>query len=118
MKTNKKIITCIVTTGNGIKLIKALHAKKIISTAFHHARGSSIGDPVDRKGIPLQQEREIVTVIVPSEIADEIFEFLYDTVDMNRRNNGFIYMGSLNRCSAYQLLDLPEEESGVPASVV
>jgi hypothetical protein len=61
-------------------------------------------------GLPVSFEKDILTVIVPSEIADEIFEFIFTTAGIDRPYGGFLYMGTLHRSSEYVLESLQEED--------
>jgi len=104
-----KFITCILYHKGGTEVLRALHKRGINSVALHQARGSAVGDPVGHDGLPVSFEKDILTVIVPSEIADEIFELIFTTAGIDRPYGGFLYMGTLHRSSEYIIDSLPEE---------
>ena len=67
--------------------------------------------PLAYRGVGEQTEKEILTVTVSSEDADEIFGFIHDEAGINKPHGGLIYMSNLDCVSAYSLPeDLPEEE--------
>lgn len=111
INSKNKFITCILYHKGGTEVLRALHKRGINSVSLHQARGSAIGDPVGRDGLPVSFEKDILTVIVPAEIADEIFEFIFDTAAIDRPYGGFLYMGFLHRSSEYCLENLPEENN-------
>ncbi len=109
---NQKLITCILPKGICIDVIKSLKEEKGVITAnVNTARGVGKLTPLAYRGVGEQSEKEILTVAVASEIADEVFEYIYDEVRIDRPHGGLIYMSSLDSVSAYSLPeDLPEEE--------
>jgi hypothetical protein len=75
------------------------------------ARGLGKLTPLAYRGVGEQSEKEILTVTVASEAADEIFGYIYDEAKIDRPHGGLIYMSSLDSVSPYSLpKDLPEEE--------
>jgi len=109
---NQKLITCILPKGICFDVVKSLKEEKGIVTAnVKTARGLGKLTPLAYRGVGEQTEKEILTVAVPSEDADEIFGFIYDEVRIDRPHGGLIYMSNLDCVSAYSLPeDLPEEE--------
>lgn len=104
-----KLITCVLYRGGGEKVLKALFEKGILATSHYTARGSSIGDQVQKNGLPKQFEKEVVTVVISASQADEIFEFIYDVADINRPHGGILYMEELKTASDYKLPKAPIE---------
>ena len=109
---NQKLITCILPKGICIDVVKSLKEEKGVVTAnVNTARGLGKLTPLAYRGVGEQTEKEILTVAVPSEDADEIFGFIYNEARIDRPHGGLIYMSNLNCVSAYSLPeDLPEEE--------
>jgi hypothetical protein len=106
-----KVITCILPKGKAQPLLRQLTLEKGITTAdIHYARGVGRITPLSHRGIGETSEREILTVSVPAEQAEELFEFLYLTAEINRPHGGMMFMHSLIAATSFQLPDLPEEE--------
>jgi hypothetical protein len=105
----KLLITCVLYRGGGIEVLKALRKRGIDTANLHHARGSAIGDPADRTGLPASFAKEIVTVTVDADRADELFEFIFDTAQIDRPHGGFLYMQKIRHLSPYALPNVPEE---------
>lgn len=110
--TNQKLITCILPRGISFGVIKMLKEEKGIVTAnVNTARGAGKLTPLAYRGVGEQTEKEILTVSISNDEADEIFGFLFDTAEIGRPHGGLMYMSSLENTSTYLLPeDLPEEE--------
>ncbi len=109
---SQKLITCILPKGISLGVVKTLKEEKGIVTAnVNTARGVGKLTPLAYRGIGEQTEKEVLTVVVPSEDADEVFGFIYDEAGINRPHGGLIYMSSLEKANTYLLPEgLPEEE--------
>ncbi len=109
---NQKLITCILPKGICLGVIKSLKDEKGIITAnVNTARGLGKLTPLAYRGVGEQTEKEILTVTVASEIADEIFGYIYDKASIDRPHGGLVYMSSLDSISLYSLPeDLQEEQ--------
>ena len=106
--TELHTITLIANPPAGARVIHALHRGGIDTAGVYRARGSSVGDPLDRRGVPLQQEKEIVTVVVGGDIVDEIFQLMFQLSSLEERSAPFLYVAKLGRASKYVLPELSE----------
>jgi len=87
-----KVIHCLLPAGAATGVMERLYAEKGIAGSFHHhARGGGISTRKGRESFHFV-EREIATVLVPEERADEIFEFLYFATGANQPHAGMILM--------------------------
>lgn len=109
---NQKLITCILPKGICRNVIKSLkEGKGIITANINTARGLGKLTPLAYRRVGEQTEKEILTVTVASENADEIFGYIYDEAKIDRPHGGLIYMSSLNSVSPYSLpKDILQEE--------
>ena len=98
-----KLITCILYRKGAINVLEALHQKGIHSAFMNHARGSAIGDQEDEKGQVQEFEKEILNVVVPESDADDVFQFIFETANIDRAHGGLMYMESLKGGTTYQL---------------
>ena len=74
------------------------------------ARGSGQYNPLSLRGIGEQTEKEMLTVIVPEEKADEIFEYIYYRAHIDEPHNGIIFQSDLLYASKYELPEDIEKE--------
>ncbi|MDX1376054.1 MAG: hypothetical protein R3357_10850 [Burkholderiales bacterium] len=85
-----KTITCIVASGHALELLERLRGEQGVASAYaHHAR-----DVVSRSGArqAIADESEVVSVLVPEEDADRMFEFLYHAAGIGAPQGGLIFM--------------------------
>ncbi len=110
--TDAKLITCILPKGQAYPMQKMLAEKKgIRSVNFHRARGVGRFSPLTARGIGEQQEKEILELTVPADIADELFEYIFFEGEMNHAHGGIIYMVSVPKATTMRLPDLDEEDA-------
>ena len=107
----QKLITCILPKGVAVDIVEKLRSEHDIESAnINNARGVGKITPLAYRGIGAQSEKELLTVTVPEEKADNIFEFIYETADINRPHGGLIYMHALAKATPFTLPEVPDEE--------
>ncbi len=107
-----KLISCILPKGLGFSLIKSLKKERgIVTATLNLARGvGRLGLDV-HSGVGDQTEKEMVNVTVAAEDAEEIFEFIYEEVGIDKPHGGLIFMSPLRLSTVYTLPDnLPQEQ--------
>jgi nitrogen regulatory protein PII len=96
MAAKQKRITCIVPEANAIKGAAALREKYDLQTINQHfARGVGKSSPLVKRGIGEKTEKVVLSVIVETKIADEVFEFLFNEADIDRPQGGMIFMNAV-----------------------
>lgn len=110
--TRQKLITSIMPKGTARKVLVGLRREHGINTAnVNMARGAGKYNPLLRRGVGEQTEKEMLTVVVPADQADEIFEYIYYLADIGEPHHGIIYQSDLICMSEYVMPEgLPEEE--------
>ncbi len=109
--THQKLITSIMPKGAGRKVLVGLRKDHGINTGnINMARGAGMYNPMARRGIGEQTEKEMLTVIVPAEKADEIFAYIYELAEIGEPHHGIIFQSDLLHASDYQLPENIEEE--------
>ena len=108
----QKLITAIMQKGAGRKVLVGLRHEHGINTGnINTARGAGMYNPLAKRGIGEQTEKDIVTVVVPAEQADEIFAYIYDVGEIGEPHHGIIYQTDLMCMSPYVMPeDLAEEK--------
>jgi len=105
-----KLITCVLPKGRSRALLSALkQAHGIVSANVNFARGTGrMTHRAFRKSMS-QTEKDVLSVVVPAERADEVFAFIYETAEIDRPHGGLIYQTELAASSVFSLPDVPEE---------
>ena len=105
-----KLITCILPIGVAHSVVQTLKDEKQIVTAdVSNARGLGKLTFHKHRSLGDESEKQILTVVVPDDQADEIFEFIYHEARIDRPHGGLVYMSTLEPATTFVLPDLPEE---------
>jgi len=107
----QKVITCVLPMGKAAPVLKVLvKERELTAVDIHYARGVGRITPLRHRGIGETSEREILTVAVPANEADELFEYIYELAEVDRPHGGLMYMHGLAASTGFALpTDLPEE---------
>jgi hypothetical protein len=102
----QKLICCIVPRGRGLALLETLRRERgVVAGHVHLARGLGRATPLGRRAFGEAAERDVVSVVVPAEQADAVFELLYFEGGIDQPHGGFVYQRSLDRATE---LSVPE----------
>lgn len=115
LQSSTKLITCILPDdGRDKELLKELRTERGVITAnTFQCRG--LGPGTEKKGKKLSVSSvRVVTVVTPSEKADEIFEFIYHKMGFDNpiQESSIMYQGNLLNSTPFQLPEgVPDEAS-------
>jgi len=105
-----RLITAILPKGEAPDLLRILRKDKNLTTAnMNTCRGIGTSTPLGKKGAGRQLEKDVLTVAVPKNQADDIFNLIYEKAKIGRPHGGFIYQTKLSMGTLFELPDLPEE---------
>lgn len=105
-----KLITCVLPPGIATELLRKLRSERGISEAnAHTARGIGKLTPAAYRQLGNETQKEIVSVVVPSDRADELFRYVFTEAQIDRPHGGIMFMHVLGRATPLRLPDLPEE---------
>ena len=98
-----KHIECLTPHRRGLEIIEKLEKLNIFTANKSFAKGMSANanDPI---------EVEVITVLVEEERANEVFEFLFDELELDKPHNGLIYQSTIKRITPYRLPSKDEIE--------
>jgi nitrogen regulatory protein PII len=109
--TEHKLITCFLPLGVAPPLAKALKSEKGIATAhISNARGIGKLTSSAHRQLGDQTEKQILTVVVGEDDADDVFAFIYFEAKIDRPHGGLIYMSSVGKHVPLILPELPDED--------
>ena len=102
-----KLLTCVVPSGSATSIVDALFHQLGVRTAnVHRGRGAS-----HRSGT-FADEVEILTVVVPADEADRVFEFIYAQAAIGEQPHRFLFQAPLDLATVFLLPDAVDEEAG------
>ncbi|MDQ6964297.1 MAG: hypothetical protein Q9M13_05180 [Mariprofundales bacterium] len=104
-----KMVTCILHEGVAHGVMQQLKEQfNIITSNFNYARGIGKSTPLMLRGMGEQAEKEILSVVVEQQIADEVFEFIFIAAGLDQPHAGIVFMHPLQKSSRYTLPDIPD----------
>ncbi len=92
----KKLITAIVMSGQGLALMTRLEDHPgVLSVTHHHARGTDRRG--QRPGSLVWIERDVITALVEAGHANLVFELLYEAGNLDAPHQGVVFMEEVCR---------------------
>ena len=86
-----EVILCIVNKGFADRAMDAARAAGAKGGTILHGRGTASPDAEKLFGITIQPEKEIVMILVPSDIKDDILHALYREVGLKTPGQGIAF---------------------------
>lgn len=90
-KYSHEVIFCIVNAGFTEAVMDAAREVGATGGTVIHARGTANSEAEKMWGIVVQPEKEIVMIIVKSEIKDDVLRSLYKSVGLNTPGQGIAF---------------------------
>ncbi len=97
IETNNKLITCLIPKGEGVTAITALKDEKQVESANVYGGRSNLFYA------GTEQESETLAVVVTEERADEIFDFLYERLEIGTPHGGIMFQNPLTSSTEFKL---------------
>ena len=91
MKFEHELILCIVNAGYSDVVMDAARACGAGGGTVLHARGTANSEAEKMFGITIQPEKEIVMILVPSDIKNDILHALYRAVGLKTPGQGIAF---------------------------
>ena len=91
MKHNHEVIFCIVNSGFSEAVMDAAKEFGARGGTVIHARGTANGLAEMKFEIPVSPEKEIVMILVPAEIKDDVLHGLYRAVGLKTPGQGIAF---------------------------
>lgn len=91
MKFQHEVIFCIVTAGFSDSVMDAAKEFGARGGTVIHARGTANSEAEKMFGITVQPEKEIVMILVPSDIKNDILHALYKAVGLKTPGQGIAF---------------------------
>lgn len=107
-----KLITCYLTAGRGLPLVRKLHEIKKLDTAnVNLARGAGLAAPKFKFKLDHAVERDVLNIIVEETKANDIFEYIYFECELDKMPGGLLTQITLPHATEFTIpKDLPEEK--------
>ena len=86
-----EMIFCIVNAGFSQNVVEAARAAGARGGTVIHARGTANPEAEEFYNISIQPDKEILWIIVPKEIKDDVMHRLYQDVGLNTPGKGIAF---------------------------
>lgn len=86
-----ELITCIVNAGFAVEAMEAAKKAGATGGTILRARGTANPEAEEFYNISIQPDKEILWVIVPKDIKDDVMHRLYQDVGLNTPGNGIAF---------------------------
>lgn len=101
MPANHRLITCFLPSGRALGVLERLRKELgMHSMVYHHARGVGTGSRTGGRRV-VASEREVITLLVAEEGAEELFRFLFEACGLQEPNSGMIFMEKPLRAAGF-----------------
>ncbi len=91
MTYNHEVIICIVNAGFADAVMDAAKEFGARGGTVMHARGTANNEAVKKFEIPVSPEKEMVMILVPTKIRDDILHALYREVGLDTPGQGIAF---------------------------
>ncbi len=103
--TDAVLITAVVPAGHADTVLKVIRNAGVAGGIVHMARGTGPRERLGLIGIAVEAEKEVLSVIVPTDQQDFIAEAIYNAGELGAPGNGYLYVSVLDRLATY----IPEQ---------
>ena len=99
--TDLNLITCIVQKGAADDIVKAAVEAGVQGATIHYARGTGIRERLGLLGVAVESEKEVINIMVSSEMTDSVFETLYFAGKLDTPGMGIIFVTPISKAGTY-----------------
>jgi len=87
----RELICCVINNGYSDLVMEAAKKKGAQGGTIFHGRGTGAADAEKFFGIKVSPEKEVVLIVVESEIKDEVISSIYDEAGLDTKGQGIIF---------------------------
>jgi len=100
--TDVVLITAIVQRGTADRVVQAAQEAGAQGATIFHAHGTGVRQKrLGILGLTINAEKEVVYIVVPSDLADSIFERIFVTAKIDTPGMGILWMTPLEKMATY-----------------
>ncbi len=99
--TDLNLITCIVQKGAADDIVKAAVDEGVQGATIHYARGTGIRERLGLLGVAVESEKEVINIVVSTEMTDRVFEAIYFAGKLDTPGMGIMYVTPILKAGTY-----------------
>jgi nitrogen regulatory protein PII len=95
------LITLIVERGEADKTVKAALESGAHGATIFFARGTGVRERLGRLGFLIQPEKEVILIVTPREITQQVFEAAIKVARLEEPGRGFAYIQEVSHAVGF-----------------
>lgn len=99
--TDVFLITCIVQRGRAKEVLKAAQNAGAQGATIHYGHGHGVHELLGVLSVAVDTEKEIINILVPSDLRDMIFEKMAIAGHLDTPGMGMIYSTRVEKAATY-----------------
>jgi nitrogen regulatory protein PII len=99
--TDVALITCIVDAGLADDVLIAARSAGARGAIVTSGRGWGARERLGALGVAVETEKDIVTILVSSELKDVMFDVVYRAADLDVPGRGLAFIAPLDKAATY-----------------
>ncbi len=99
--TDVFLITCIVQRGRAKAVLKAAQDAGAQGATVHYGYGHGVQEMLGVLSVAVNAEKEIINILVPSDLSDMIFEKMSIAGHLDTPGMGIIYLTRVEKAATY-----------------
>ena len=113
MEENKyELVLCVVNAGFSQNVMQAARAAGAQGGTILRARGSANPEAEEFFNISIQSDKEMVMILVPKSIKDEVIRTVYKDAGLGKDAQGIIFSLPVNRFTTFKAIEESGKEKG------
>ncbi len=99
--TDTFLITCVVQRGRAKAVLKAAQDAGAQGATIHYGHGHGVQELLGVLSVAINAEKEIINILVPSDLSDMIFEKMSVAGHLDTPGMGMIYLTRVEKAATY-----------------
>ena len=99
--TDVLLITCIVQRGRAKAVLKAAQDAGAQGATIHYGHGHGVHELLGVLSVAIDTEKEVLSILVPSDISDMVFERMSIAGHLDTPGMGMIYITRVEKAATY-----------------
>lgn len=95
------LITCIVQRGEADKVVKKSLLEGAQGATVYYGRGTGVRQKIGIFGSLIQPEKEVVLIVTPSDITDQVFNACIEAGKLDLPGRGFAFVQKIDRAVGF-----------------
>ena len=101
MKSNPKLITCIVQRGKADKVVEAAMAAGAQGATISFGRGMGVRERLGLGGLFIRPEKEIIYIVTKQEESEAVMAAVVKAARLKEKGQGFAFLHELDQAIGF-----------------